>query len=92
MAFFYFANITVTEIDLDNAIWNIDFKIRCSNTRYICQGFNSARGPTNHPMTPHGIPMHPTALNYFIVFINWMLKLHQGSSFFYVSKFVFVIV
>ena len=30
---FYFANITVTEIDLDNAIWNIDFKIRCSNTR-----------------------------------------------------------
>ena len=27
---FYFANITVTEIDLDNAIWNIDFKIRCS--------------------------------------------------------------
>ena len=33
MVFFYFANITVTEIDLDNAIWNIDFKIRCSNTR-----------------------------------------------------------
>ena len=30
---FYFANITVTEIDLDNAIRNIDFKIRCSNTR-----------------------------------------------------------
>ena len=30
---FYFANITVTEIDLDDAIWNIDFKIRCSNTR-----------------------------------------------------------
>ena len=29
---FYFANITVTEIDLDNAIGNIDFKIRCSNT------------------------------------------------------------
>ena len=30
---FYFANITVTENDLDNAIWNMDFKIRCSNTR-----------------------------------------------------------
>ena len=25
--------MTVTEIDLDSAIWNIDFKIRCSNTR-----------------------------------------------------------
>ena len=76
--FFYFASITVTEIDLDNAIWNIDFKIRCSNTRATFVKALTARGPTNHPMAHHGIPMYPTALNYFIVFINWMLKLHQS--------------
>ena len=52
---FYFANITVTEIDLDNAIWNIDFKIRCSNTRAT---FVKA-------FIRHGVllitPWHPTA-------------------------------
>lgn len=30
---FYFADRAVTEIDLANAIWNINFKIRCRNTR-----------------------------------------------------------
>ena len=55
VCFFYFVNITVTEIDLDNAIWNIDFKIRCRNTR---ASFVKARGPTNHHMAPHGIPRH----------------------------------
>ena len=89
---FYFANITVTEIDLDNAIWNIDFKIRCSNTRAtFVKALTRHGGPTNHPMTPHGIPMHPTALNYFIVFINWMLN-YTRVVVYYVSKFVFVIV
>ena len=87
--FFYFANITLTEIDLDNAIWNIDFKIRCSTTRATF-----VKALTRHgvllitPWHPTASPMNHTALNYFIVFINWMLKLHQGISFMYPNLFL----
>ena len=55
---FYFANITVTEIDLDSAIWNIDFKIRCSNTRATF---------VNHPTAPHGTPRHYIISLYLLI-------------------------
>ena len=59
---FYFVNITVTEIDLDDAIWNIDFTIRCSNTRAIFAKALIRQGVLLitpwHPTTSQGTPRH----------------------------------
>ena len=46
-------------------------------------------GAINHHTAPHDTPRHPTSLNYFIVWINYMTKLLQGISFMYQNLFLY---